>query len=199
MVNVEHHIFVFIDSDAYFKDIEKSVEDFLKEEDKNGDEALIYIAEDCKDKNVCWTAGPNTGVIIAKNTPKTFEILDEWIKGPKTELCDFWKYRHTREQGCLWELKDAKYDKEIKVVRPATKLGTHDGDWIVHLAATPSNFREEYFGDIIKKRFYENFGGSSYIDYCYSSFDFSTVMMTVMITLIILLSIIVITSSIKKN
>lgn len=152
-----YHIFVFIDSDAYFKDIEKSVEDFLKEEDKNGDEALIYIAEDCKDKKICWTTGPNTGVIIAKNTPKTFKILDDWIKAPQTDLCKSWKYKHTREQGCLWDLKNAKYSKEIKIVKPATKLGTHDGDWIVHLAATSSSFRETYFGDIIKKVFYDNF------------------------------------------
>lgn len=187
-----YHIFVFVDSDAYFKDINKTVEDFLKEEEANtnpNDLPLIYVAEDCKDKKLCWTAGPNTGVIIVKNTPKTFEILNEWIKGPTTKMCDFWKYRHTREQGCLWELKNSKYNKEIKVVTPAYKLGTHDGDWIVHLAATSSKVREDYFGDILKKKFYDNFGNNA-TDNTNSFNIINIIMFTILIMLVILLAII---------
>jgi hypothetical protein len=199
----QYHIFVFVDSDAYFKDVNKTIEDFLLEEEKstkNGESSpLIYVAEDCKDKNICWTTGPNTGVIIVKNTPKTFEILDEWIKGPTTKMCAFWKYRHTREQGCLWELKNAKYNKEIKVVTPATKLGTHDGDWIVHLAGTSGKFREEYFGDILKKKYYDNFGNSSYIDNnIYNSINSTNMIMLVTSMMLVIILTVVIMSSFKR-
>lgn len=181
-----YHIFVFIDSDAYFKNIDKTVEDFLREQDKN-DETLIYVAEDCKDQNLCWTNGPNTGVVIVKNTPKTFEILNEWINGPKNGLCNSWKYKHTREQKCLWELKNAKYDKEIKIVKPATKLGTHDGDWIVHLAATTSDYRENVLGNIVEEKFYKNFGMSSVIKYFCESNTFFVILTMLLIILCILM------------
>ena len=126
-----YHYLVYIDSDAYFKDMNKKIEDFLREEQ---DDSLMYMAADCTNSNFCWNAdGPNGGVIIVKNTPETFTILDDWINAPNNEMCEKWKYKHPREQQCLWNLKKARYDKEIKIIQPATRLGTTDGTWIVHL------------------------------------------------------------------
>ena len=180
-----YHIFVFIDSDAYFKDIEKSVEKFIEEEDVNNKDTLIYVSADFKNNHIKWTNGPNTGIIIAKNTPRTFEILDEWIKAPNTSLCESYKRVHTREQACLWKLKDNKYNKEIKIVQPPVRLGTHEGEWIVHLAATNNNIREEYFKNILKKHFDTDF--NSHADNCASQNENNKIYITILIVIIFIL------------
>ncbi len=187
-----YHFFVFIDSDAYFKDMDKTVESFLQNEDNNNPETLIYVAKDCKDKEICWTSGPNTGVIIVRNTPKTFELLDEWINAPKTDLCKFWKYRHTREQGCLWELRNSKFSKEIRIVEPAYKLGTHDGDWVVHLAATSGDYREKYFGDLFRNFSSENFSDETSINISYMTTTLYNTLITLLFIAIICIALITI-------
>jgi Nucleotide-diphospho-sugar transferase len=130
-----------------FRDAAKSVEQFLAEENDN---ALIYASADCMSEQICWKKNElNAGFLVVKNTPKTFELLDAWIKAPETALCREWKYTHPREQACLNELQKSQYANEIKILPRDKRVGTHDGNWVVHLAGVKDSTREHYFTQMI--------------------------------------------------
>ena len=120
----------FIDSDAIFVNHEQSIDSFI---DKNFiNETCLLFGTDCITKNSCFynfKNDLNTGVIIAKNTDKTFEILNIWIQAPNTVVCKEFKYLHPREQGCINIIK--YYYNEIKIVN-YYKLNGIDGIWIKH-------------------------------------------------------------------
>jgi hypothetical protein len=127
---INYDYLFFIDSDAIFENHEQTIDSFI---DKNfTNETCLLLGTDCITKNVCYKKNKlNTGTIIAKNTDKTFEILDKWIQAPNTKLCHEWKYVHTREQECLNIIKNKYNYKEIKIV-DYYKINGIDGPWIKH-------------------------------------------------------------------
>ena len=127
---INYDYLFFIDSDAIFVDHEQTIDSFI---DKNfTNETCLLFGTDCVTKTVCYKKNKlNTGTIIAKNTDKTFEILDKWIQAPNTELCHEWKYKHTREQECLNLIKNKYNYNEIKIV-DYYKINGIDGSWIKH-------------------------------------------------------------------
>ena len=124
----------FIDSDAIFVDHEKTIDSFI---DKNfTNNTCLLLGTDCITKNSCsinylrnFFNVLNAGVIIVKNTDKTFEILDRWIQAPKNGLCQVFQHNYQREQGCLNVIKF--FYNEIKIV-DFYKLNGIDGSWIKH-------------------------------------------------------------------
>jgi len=132
---------LFIDSDAIFYDQNKSIEAFIEEH--VGPETCIVAAQDCKNKNLCYHAeNLNAGVILFRNSPRTMEILDDWIYQENHE-CKDWKYRHPREQQCLNIIRE-KYKKEIKIL-PVEEMNGSDGKWIHHYMATSAEQRANVF------------------------------------------------------
>ena len=107
----------YIDSDAIFVNHEQSIDSFIDENFTN--ETCLLFGTDCITKNSCFYIlkndlnNLNAGVIIVKNTDKTFEILDRWIEAPNT-ICRPFKYFHPREQGCINIIK--YFYNEIKIV-----------------------------------------------------------------------------------
>jgi hypothetical protein len=129
----------YIDSDAIFVDHEQTIDSFI---DKNfTNKTCLLFGTDCITKNNCFynfKNDLNAGVIIVKNTDKTFEILDKWIQAPNTDLCRQFKYIHPREQGCINFIK--YFYNEIKIV-DYYKLNGIDGLWIKHYMGTSYNTR----------------------------------------------------------
>jgi hypothetical protein len=109
---IDYDYLFFIDSDAIFIDHDKTIDSFI---DINFNEnTCLVLGSNCITKKYCYNRNKlNTGVIIVKNTSKTFEILDNWIKGPNNDLC-----KNIKEQECL------------NLVKNNYKLNGLDGKWI---------------------------------------------------------------------
>lgn len=146
---INYDYLFFIDSDAIFVNHEKTIDSFIDENFTN--ETCLILGSDCITKNYCFNKDKlNTGVIIAKNTDKTFEILDNWIKAPNTELCHEWKYKHTREQECLYLVKNKYNYNEINIV-DYYKLNGIDGIWIKHYMGIEHDKRCKILNLYLKK------------------------------------------------
>jgi hypothetical protein len=133
----------FIDSDAIFVDHEQTIDSFI---DKNfTNKTCLLFGTNCVTKSYCHDFYNhknkfNAGVFIAKNTNKTFKILDNWIQAPKNGLCQEFKDNHPREQGCLNLIKNKYNLNEIKIV-DYYKLNGIDGLWIKHFMGCANNKR----------------------------------------------------------
>lgn len=140
---------VYIDSDAIFNNFESRIEDFISQHMTN--DTIMLCAEDCVSeyRSSCTDEnGVNGGALIVKNTPLTFELLNEWI--PENILCEEWKYKHTREQACLNIIRRKKYENEIKILRNPI-MGGSTGVFIKHLMATSADVRlSEFIKDFNK-------------------------------------------------
>lgn len=142
---------MFIDSDAVVVDTNFTVEDFISRHFTEN-ETCIVGAQDCQSDALCYDKeAMNTGVMVFKNSPKTFEILSEWIDAPKTELCAKWKFNHPREQACLNEIiKTQKHAKHIKLI-DFKEMNSVDGKWVKHYMGTDRSYREEVIGSAMHK------------------------------------------------
>jgi len=146
---INYDYIFFIDSDAIFVNHEQTIDSFIDEHFTN--EICLIFGFDCYTKNICINKNKlNTGVIIIKNTDKTFEILDNWIKAPNTELCHKWKYKHPREQECLNLIKKKYNYNEIKII-DSYKLNGIDGIWIKHYMGTKYDERCKILNLYLKK------------------------------------------------
>jgi hypothetical protein len=150
--HLENYKYVFfIDSDAIFIDLNKSIESFIKQFFTN-DDICIIGGQDCKDKNLCWNINNiNTGAMVFKNSKKTFEILEHWNNAIDNE-CIQYKYVHAREQDCLNILKNKYYENNIKVL-PYFEIGGTDGIFVRHYV----NETREYRNEEISKHLYPLF------------------------------------------
>jgi hypothetical protein len=129
----------YIDSDAIFVDHEKTIDSFIDENFTNN--TCLLFGTDCITDNFCYyKCKLNAGVIIVKNTNKTFEILDKWIEAPKNELCKVFQHNYQREQGCINVIKYFYNLNEIKIV-DYYKLNGIDGLWIKHYMGLTNNIR----------------------------------------------------------
>jgi hypothetical protein len=151
---VKRHLYnyeylLIIDSDAIFIDFEKSL-DYLINTYFTNDDICIIAGGDCFNSSTCWGAKDdlNAGVMLFKNIPKTFEILNNWYEAANNECID-WKYQHPREQQCLNILK-SKYNNNIKVI-PHYEMNGVDGIYIrhylnnnVHSANDRNNYIDNY-------------------------------------------------------
>jgi len=146
---INYDYLFFIDSDAIFVNHEQTIDSFIDNNFTN--ETCLLLGTDCITKTVCFKQNKlNTGTIIAKNTDKTFEIIDKWIQAPNTELCHEWKYKHTREQECLNLIKNKYNYNEIKIV-DYYKLNGIDGLWIKHYMTVKYNQRCKILNLYLKK------------------------------------------------
>ena len=146
---INYDYIFYIDSDAIFVNHEKTMDSFIDENFTN--EICLIFGSNCVTKNFCFYKNQlNAGVIILKNTDKTFEILDKWIKAPNTELCHEWKYKHPREQECLNLIKKKYNYNEIKII-DYYKLNGIDGTWIKHYMGTKYDERCKILNLYLKK------------------------------------------------
>lgn len=122
---------LFIDSDAFVWDTDITIES--KVQKLMGEKTCMVMAEDCRNSWQCYDINKvNTGVILARRSPKTTEILNHWMDPEKD--CEEWKYKHTREQACIDILRTKYYDEFIRKVSVEEMNGS-DGTWIRHFMA----------------------------------------------------------------
>jgi hypothetical protein len=146
---INYDYLFYIDSDAIFVDHDQIIDSFIDENFTN--ETCLLFGTDCITKNYCYHNDKlNAGVLIAKNTNKTFKILDDLIQGPNIKLCHELKYNHPREQGCLNLIKNKYNLNEIKIV-DYYKLNGIDGSWIKHFMGVAYNKRFEIFNLYLHK------------------------------------------------
>ncbi len=120
---------LIIDSDAIFIDFDKSIQYLIDKYFINKD-VCIVAGTDCYSKYYCWSnINLNAGIMMFKNTPKTFEILNKWYDGPNN-VCKDWKYRHPREQECINIIKK-NYKNNILII-PHYEVNGIDGIYIKH-------------------------------------------------------------------
>ena len=142
-----YHVFVFVDSDAYFLDRERPLLDFVREEIRD-DRVVLMMAEDCETDGVCWKAGkPNTGVVVAINRPggQSYDLLQTWIDAAEKEdgRCVKWRRTHPREQACISDLadRDPAVSDRVQILSPGSKMGQRDGNFIRHLVGMKTDRR----------------------------------------------------------
>lgn len=131
-------IVLFIDSDAFVWDTAVTIESKVRE--LMDDDTCLVMADDCKSRSFCYNKDKvNAGVVLARRSPKTFEILDRWMN--PVEECADWLYTHPREQACIDVLRQKSYPKEIRKV-PVETMNGSDGTWIRHYMAAPTAQRD---------------------------------------------------------
>jgi hypothetical protein len=130
-----YNIVVIMDADAYVKDMSQSVESVLDkflERNKS-----ILIGRDCLDRTFCWSDGPNTGVLIVKDSPPARALLEEWALAHQAgRACDPAKNIDKLEQGCLGELM-TKMPSLASTVQLLSRndtftINSNDGSFIRH-------------------------------------------------------------------
>ena len=127
-----------IDSDAIFIDFNKSIE-YLIDKYFINDDVCIIAGFDCYNESYCFTENKlNAGVMMFKNIPKTFEILNKWYDGPNNECID-WKYNHPREQECINIIKK-NYENNFLII-PHYEINGIDGIFVKHYMLNSSHDR----------------------------------------------------------
>lgn len=155
---INYDYLFYIDSDAIFIDHFNSIEYFIDNNFSN--DTCLLLSNNCITKYYCFNESDtenrlNAGVIVAKNTNITFEILDKWIEAPNTDICKEWKFKHPREQECLNILKNVLYNDKIKIIDNYNLNGI-DGDWIKHYMEIDKNKRIKILNLYLKKFLIEN-------------------------------------------
>lgn len=131
-------IVLFLDSDAVVWDFDVTIESKVAK--LMGDGACIVMAQDCFSSWVCEGADRvNAGVILARRSPRTSQILEHWMDPDRD--CAEWKYKHTREQMCIDILRTKYYPDSIRKV-PVEEMNGTDGGWIRHLMQHSGDTRE---------------------------------------------------------
>lgn len=157
--HLKNYDYVFyIDSDATVINFEYTIEDEIIK--RFNDDFSIVFQEDVW--SVQWAINNNykfldkicAGILLAKNSQITFDILDTWIRAPYTDPdCIKFRYIHAREQDCIMTLRE-KYPfiKENVKVFPAYigLLGQYDAKWIIHLAGKSAEHRHYVLGNILQ-------------------------------------------------
>lgn len=128
---------MFIDSDIFFVNHTYTVEAFVSEH-MTGNTTILFQS-DCYDSNTtgpivgCWNRkGINSGLIVVKNAPASYEFLREWSEAPDDERCNRIWHAHPREQMCADVVAANFTHGEYKVVDSDLIRGL-DGTWAVHL------------------------------------------------------------------
>lgn len=136
-------IVLFIDSDAVVWDPSITIESKVRQL-MSSPKTCLVMAEDCKNSWTCYDADRvNTGVILARRSPKTSEILERWMDPDKD--CADWKYKHPREQMCIDILRSKHYGEFIRKVS-VQKMNGWDGTWIRHYMASSKTERQRLIG-----------------------------------------------------
>lgn len=131
-------IVLFIDSDAMVWDFETTIESKVAK--LMGPKTCLVMAEDCMNSTMCFNVDKvNAGVILARRSPKTFEILEHWMQPDRD--CAAWKYTHPREQECVDILRKKHYKDFIRKVG-VQEMNGWDGTWIRHFMTMSANYRE---------------------------------------------------------
>lgn len=140
-------IVLYIDSDAFVWDANVTVESKVRDL-MSDPQTCMVMAQDCKSTSHCYNKDKvNAGVILARKSTKTLEILERWMD-PDTE-CPEWKYKHTREQACIDIMRTKSYSDHIRMVPVAEMNGT-DGTWIRHFMATPTAARDRIISNHLR-------------------------------------------------
>ena len=86
----------------------------------------------------------NTGVIIIKNAPVAFDILERWISSTSDDdVCDQWRYAFTYEQACISALAETEFKSYIAMIDPILVEREDTSKWVRHLYGTSTQFRNK--------------------------------------------------------
>lgn len=140
--------FCFIDSDAYFDDFSQSLSNLIQ---ISSSDVVLLIQPDCWDNLICKRNHRiNTGFFIFKNHPKSFDLLNAWLKAAEADDntgCNDLQFKHPREQGCLQRIidqsiSDADKSNLIKILDKKL-VGNSNSTFVKHLMLTSNKTRHE--------------------------------------------------------
>jgi hypothetical protein len=113
---------LFVDRNVMFVDHSRKVEDVMGRF-FDTDTAIVVN-----------TAGEHdhadTQLMLFKNSPKAFEILDEWEQAPLTNVCKAWRNAPPFEKACFEKLRAEKFAMQMKLVASSK--------WVMDIADKPS-------------------------------------------------------------
>ena len=176
-----HDVVLYLDSDAYFRNFSRTLEEFMEEhmsdwEGAEGGEGLdergrdgqgvahlpeMIMTWNCFSKAGCWTqrSSVNAGVLLFKSTPRTIDFMEQWALRPDTSGCAF-LYEHY-DQACLLDLTaDDKYKWLIKRLdqEHASAMQLRDGVFITHLVGMGQQEREEAMMEALAAAYSDELG-----------------------------------------
>lgn len=121
---------LFLDADAFFIDMSRSVEALIAEH--MGD-AAILLGTDRRDKNFAWSdTNANCGVFLVRNCAQGFDILSEWWDSPLRDDRR-WLWAWPPEQGAFnAHIRSGPNARWIRTINYIHMNGA-DGTFIRHL------------------------------------------------------------------
>jgi hypothetical protein len=137
----QYDVLFFHDSDVFFVNHSYTIESFVDtymvgngSDALTGKEKSIAFGENCIDENFCWNGFPglNTGMIMVRNTPASFDILADWARAADDGRCAVHLFAHPREQNCFDFVVRQAHEAHLAVIDTALWKGA-DGSWLVHL------------------------------------------------------------------
>ncbi len=135
-----YHYIVYIDDDAFFVDHSISIENIIKTTMKKSTDCVMALAKDMPGGHDVY----NTGVIIIKNAPVAFDILERWISSTSDDdVCDKWRYAFTYEQACISALAETEFKSYIAMIDPILVEREDTSKWVRHLYGTSTQFRNK--------------------------------------------------------
>ncbi len=75
-------------------------------------------------------AQADTQLMLFKNTPKAFEILDAWAQAPLTNMCKAWRNAPPFEKACFEKLRRMFFAMQMKLVASSK--------WVMDITDKPS-------------------------------------------------------------
>ena len=155
-----HDLVLYLDADTYFRDHDRTLEQYAADRFE-GSSASILVSADCFDETFCWSAkGPNTGVILVKNTQSAVRALETWANAMHPgEACDESKnelYRSLKhhEQGCFDALmmQDEAFGDQVLLLPKDHRegFGSNDGAFITHVVGHYNDDRRQRMREALR-------------------------------------------------
>lgn len=141
-------LLVLLDADAVFYGQDLTIEEELLS--MMGERCLL-MSQDVASEKERWTPGlPNTGVIAARNTPLSFEILRAWDAASDVDPETRWRW--PPEQLGLWRHIVRKYEDHIRIVEDYYRVHGRYGQYIRHFFQSTDEERTFRLVDIDKRQ-----------------------------------------------
>jgi hypothetical protein len=115
-------VVLFIDRSLMFVDHSQKIEDAMGRFLDAGTSVVVHTtgAHDHAD----------TQLMLFKNSPKAFEILDEWEQAPLTNMCKAWRNAPPFEKACFEKLREEKFVMQMRLVSSSK--------WVMDITDKPS-------------------------------------------------------------
>lgn len=113
---------LFIDRQVMFVDHSRKIEDTMGRY-MDADTAVVVNTMDDHHH-------ADTKLMLFKNSPEAYAILDEWEQAPLTNLCKAWRNAPPFEKACLEKLRAERFARQMRLMASSK--------WVMDIADKPS-------------------------------------------------------------